>query len=61
MIKLWWARNFGKLDISDALKYNLTFVRNIFGDEINYVNCRSIWKDKNGMLYQVYQLYINNN
>ena len=23
---------------------NLTFIRNIYGDEINYANCRSYWK-----------------
>lgn len=57
-IKMWWARNFKVISIKQAKKWELFFVRNIFGDPINHYNCRSIWKDSKGRLYRVKQLYL---
>lgn len=44
---------------------NIEFIRNIYGDEINYVNARSVWKCKycGKILYSGYlnNYYINPN
>ena len=32
------------------------FSAGIHGDEINYVNCRSLWKDSKGRIYRVEHL-----
>lgn len=53
-------RPFKVITPEQALEYNLTFVRNVHGDEINHINCRSIWADKNGRTYRVESLYKNN-
>ena len=38
---------------------NIEFVRNIYGDEINYANARSVWKCKYcGKIF--YSGYLNN-
>jgi len=36
-----------------ARELNLQFIRNIYGDLINHLNCRSIWKDDGGKQYRV--------
>lgn len=53
----WYLRWFCIIDKSKAKQLGLDFYRNIYGDEINYLNCRSLWKDSKGRLYKVAQLY----
>lgn len=55
-IKLWYYRNFGILSEKDAIAIGLTPVRNIYGDEINRLNCRSIWMDSHYRIYRVKSL-----
>ena len=55
-IKLWWIRNFKIIEIERAKELGLTFAGNVYGDEINYLNCRSIWSDSKGRRYRVRQL-----
>lgn len=56
--KKWWARNFKVISIKQAKEWNLIHVTDIFGDAINHLNCRSIWKDSKGKRYRVKQLYL---
>ncbi len=42
--------------IAMVIEMKLTFVRNVFGDEINALDCRSLWKDKHGYIYRCTQL-----
>ena len=48
---------FKVISLEKAIEYNLTFVRNVYSDEINHLNCRSIWSDKNGRTYRVKSFY----
>ena len=57
MIYVRLLRPFKIITLEQVLEYNLTFVRNVHGDEINHINCRSIWADKNGRTYRVESLY----
>lgn len=50
---MWLARNFQVISFKQAKEWQLDFVKNIFGDGINHLNCRSIWKDKKGREYRV--------
>ena len=45
------------IDINEAKKRKFTFVENIYGDQINRLNCRSIWIDKKGRSWRVEQLH----
>lgn len=56
-IKLYIIRNFKVITINDAVTNGLTFSRNIYGDEVNTINCRSLWVDTHGKVYRVKQLY----
>ena len=49
---------FVSIDIEEAKKRGFTFARNIYGDEINYINCRSIWVDQKARAWRVEQLNI---
>lgn len=60
MIYVRLFRLFKVITLEQALEYNLTFLRNVHGDEINHINCRSIWADKNGRTYRVESLYKTN-
>ena len=40
-----WLSIFSVITIEKAEKLRLIYKRNIFGDEINRLNCRSIWTD----------------
>jgi len=53
MIKKWYARNFEVIGLAKAYEWELVFVRNLYGDEINAINCRSLWADQYGRLYIV--------
>ena len=39
-----------------AVKYNLKWHRNIYGDEINHIACRSLWLDAKDRLYRCDEL-----
>lgn len=55
--KKWWAWLFEVITNEQAKEWNLTHVRNVHGDEINHLNCRSIWKDKRNRHYRVRNLH----
>lgn len=50
---LFWIRNFKVISNKKAKEINLKWYRNVFGDEINHLNCRSIWIDRKGRRYRV--------
>lgn len=52
----WWTRTFLVISKEKAKAKGLTFVGNIYGDEINYIGCRSVWRDKKGRRYRVVEL-----
>lgn len=57
-IFLWYMRAFCKrVRLQNATTLGLKFIRNIYGDEIIWVNARSIWIDENGNFYYVEDLY----
>lgn len=47
---------FVKIDVEEAKERGFKFARNIHGDEINHLNCRSIWVDKKNRAWCVEQL-----
>ncbi len=51
-IKLWTKRNFSILSTEECKSLKLIPAFNIYGDTINLMNCRSIWKDEMGRLYR---------
>lgn len=55
-IKMWYSRWFKVIKREQAIEWGLTYQRSIYGDEINALNCRSIWTDKKGRLYRVQSL-----
>ena len=55
-LKMWYARWFKVIEREQAIEWELTYQRGIYGDEINHINCRSIWTDKLGRLYRVRSL-----
>lgn len=57
-IKKWFLRTFrGPITVTQAKSMGLEFVRNVSGDEINQMGCRSIWSDKGGNSYRVADMY----
>lgn len=44
-IKFWFKKEFGVLTIEECKSLGLLFHHNVYGDEINRLNCRSIWHD----------------
>ncbi len=58
-IYLWWVRNFKVISNQQAEQLGLRHWRNVYGDEINRLNCRSIWFDYKQREYRVSHL-INN-
>ena len=55
-IKLWWYRNFKVITNQKAKELGLIHWRNVYGDEINRRNCRSIWFDSKRREYRVTHL-----
>lgn len=55
-IKLWYYRNFIIIDFNKTIELNLQFCFNIYGDLINRLNCRSIYKDNKNRYYTVKQI-----
>ena len=56
-IKMWFKKEFGVLTQKECIELNLTFSHNIYGDQINHLNCRSIWIDKTFKSYRCNELY----
>jgi len=52
----WYIRNFKIITTKKAIELGLTFSHNVYGDAINYLNCRSIWIDKYNNSYRVKEL-----
>ena len=52
-IYLWWISSFKVITIDQAKDLGLKWERNVYGDEINHINCRSIWTDWRGRKYRV--------
>ena len=44
------------IDIEEAKERGFTFYRNVFGDEINHINYRSLWVDHKARTWRVEQL-----
>ena len=57
---LLYIRVFKVITQKKANQMEFVFYRNIYGDEINRINCRSLWQDYRGRLYRVYELYDEN-
>jgi len=58
-IKMWVIRTFRVIHINEAEKLSLGFYRNVYGDEINHLGCRSIWCDDDAKQYRVHELVTN--
>ena len=56
-IKSMYKRGFCVLSIDECKRLGLQFKRNLYGDEINHLNCRSIWEDGQGRIYRCKQLF----
>ena len=52
-IFLWWTRTFKVISNQKAKELGLRHWRNIYGDEIKYIKCRSIWFDNKNRKYRV--------
>jgi len=55
-LKLLYYRLFKVITKEKAKELGLVFHRNVFGDEINHINCRSLWEDSYNRLYRVEEL-----
>jgi len=53
---LWWIRTFKVISNQRAKELGLRHWRNVYGDEINHLNCRSIWFDDKSRQYRVSHL-----
>jgi hypothetical protein len=53
---LWWIRTFKVISNQRAKELGLRHWRNVYGDEINHINCRSIWFDNKSRQYRVSHL-----
>ena len=51
-----YRQMFVVIDIKEAKEKGLNFVGNVYGDEINRLNCRSIWRDSKNRSWGVDQL-----
>jgi hypothetical protein len=56
-LELFYLRVFRVITQNRAKELDLEFVRDVYGDETNRLNCRSIWKDNKGRLYRVRYLH----
>ena len=52
-----YKRWFGILTLQECFDLSLSHIENIYGDEINKLNCRSIWVDSKGKKYRCESLY----
>lgn len=51
-LMLWFKKEFGILTLEECKELNLEFSHNIYGDNINHLNCRSIWRNEKGKSYR---------
>jgi len=51
-LKFWFKKEFGVLTILECQSLGLEHSHNIYGDAINHLNCRSIWRNKSGKSYR---------
>ena len=58
-LKMWYARYFKVISNEQAIDWGLIHFRNIYGDEINHMNCRSIWCDDKDRFYRVKHIMLN--
>lgn len=56
-ILFWFKKEFGVLTIEECLSLGLEFSHNIYGDSINLMNCRSVWRNSKGKSYRCDSLY----
>lgn len=47
------------IHIEEAKSRNFYFIRNVHGDEINAINCRSLWLDRKMRRWRVHELKEN--
>jgi hypothetical protein len=54
----WWA-SYSKVHatVKDCMGWNLIWVEDLHGDAINWMGCRSLWKDKYGNFHRCNRLY----
>lgn len=56
-IKLWYYRNFNIiLTEHQALQLDLKWYCNVYGDNINHLNCRSVYIDEQRNFYKIQTL-----
>jgi len=53
----WYTRIFAVISNEKAKQMGLMFYRNVYGDEINQLNCRSVWVDDKNRQYRVENLH----
>lgn len=57
-----WFRSFRMVKtVKDAKEMKLHWIRNVHGDEINAINCRSLWNDDYMNRYRCEELYNTDN
>lgn len=55
---IFWISSFFKVkSVRCAFQLGLKWQRNVFGDQINQLDCRSLWIDKYGNEYRCDELY----
>jgi hypothetical protein len=55
-IKIWCKRNFGRFTVNECELLGLRWFKNVYGDNINIFNCRSIWLDEQSRIYKCDEL-----
>jgi len=58
-LSLWFIRNFKVITNAEAKEIGLKHLRNVYGDEINRTNCRSIWVDNKQRQYRARYLELD--
>jgi len=59
-IENWYLRFFKVIEKDKVEELNLIHVENIYGDAINHLNCRSIWRDSKNRYYRANFLKYDN-
>lgn len=57
---MWWVSQF-VISTEKAKKLGLKPYMNVYGDGINRLNCRSLWRDERDNRYRVHELVHNLN
>lgn len=56
-LRMWYISTFVVLKYDKAVKMGLSWLKNVYGDEINHTKCRSKWIDDDLIIYRVDELY----